>query len=85
MSSFDLAEWALDADIEVLKADGFDDCCIGVIERCGCPPILCYSTEKIIDQLVTEGMNHEDAREHFSFNISGAWMGELTPCFLEAL
>lgn len=81
--SFDIDGYADETDTPLLRIDGFDDCCVGVIERCGCPSILCYSTDQIIESLVAGGLDYDEAREHFEFNISGAWMGELTPCFLE--
>jgi hypothetical protein len=65
-----------------LKADGFDDCIIGVADRCSKQPLLVYDIEKILDKLVREGCTYEEAQEHFGFNIVGAWMGEGTPLFL---
>jgi len=63
---------------ETLKANGFDDCIIGVdySER------LVYSINKIIDQLVSEDMTREDALDHFGYNIAGAYVGEFTPIFV---
>lgn len=66
----------------MLRMDGFDDCCVGVIERFGMKPILCYSIQKVIRNLVRGGMSEEEAYEYFEFNQMGAWMGEGTPCFL---
>jgi hypothetical protein len=70
-------------DEEILKADGFDDCIVGVVERCSLPSILCYDVELIIKKLMKrDGMSREDAEKFFDFNIVGAWMGLYTPCFL---
>lgn len=60
---------------EILKADGFDDAILGYDELSG---RLIYSVQKCLDILV-EDMSYEDALEHFSFNISGAYVGEKTP------
>jgi hypothetical protein len=60
---------------EILKADGFDDAILGYDESSG---RLIYSVQKCLDILV-EDMSYEDALEHFSFNISGAYVGEKTP------
>lgn len=65
-------------DEQFLKADGFDDCVIGV-EMIVDKPRLVYSVAKVIDSLVNEGMSHEDAIEHYEYNIQGAYMGEQTP------
>ncbi len=69
--------------IEMLKMDGFDDCVVGVINRFGAEPILCYDQTKVINTLMRrDGMERDEAEEFFAFNQIGAWMGELTPCFL---
>ena len=67
-------------DIQFLKADGFDDAVIGIDGR---TDRLIYSTTKVIDILIKEGMTREDALDHFYFNIEGSYMGEKTPiwCF----
>ena len=61
---------------------GYDDCIIGVVERFGQSPIVCYDKVKIIQKLESDGMDNEEAEEFFSFNQLGAGMGDLTPCFL---
>jgi hypothetical protein len=68
---------------ELLKMDGFNDCIVGVVEQFGRPPITCYDLEKVIAQLITEsGMDEEEAREWWEYNMIGAYVGEETPCFL---
>lgn len=67
----------------VTVADGFDEAAIGVVERCGQPPIVIYDQEKCIDLLVQrDGMTAEEAIEYFDFNVLGAWVGEGTPGWL---
>lgn len=63
-------------DDSFLKADGFDDAVIGLDEH---SMRLVYSVSKCIAILRTEGMTEEDALEHFSFNVSGAYVGDQTP------
>ena len=63
-------------DDSFLKADGFDDAVIGLDEQ---SMRLVYSVSKCIAILRTEGMTEEDALEHFSFNVSGAYVGDQTP------
>lgn len=63
-----------------LKADGFDEAVIGLEE----PSLrLIYSVKKTIDILIEEGMTEEDALEHFYYNVSGAYVGDLTPIWCE--
>ena len=62
--------------------DGFDDCCLGYVERFGMHPIPLYDKDKMIDKMVDDGMTPEEAIEYFYFNIIGSWVGETTPCFM---
>ena len=67
----------------LLFMDGYDDCVVGVVERFGQPPIVCYEKESVLLQIAREsGMTEEDAEEWFEYNQIGAWMGEATPCFI---
>mgnify|MGYP003123196400 FL=1 len=72
----------IDAGEPLLKMDGFDDCIAGVVERIGQDPIICYDKNKVLDQMVRDGMTYEEAVEYFEYNQMGAWVGERTPCFL---
>jgi hypothetical protein len=69
---------------ELLKADGFDEEILGVIQRMGIQAI-CYDQDKVIDILMGDGMTYEEAVEYFEFNIAGAWVGESTPFFLQKM
>jgi hypothetical protein len=70
---------------ELLKADGFDDAILGVVQRMGIQAI-CYDEDKVIDILIErDGMTYEEAVEYFEFNIAGAWVGESTPFFLQKM
>ena len=63
-------------DEEILTADGFDDAIIGFCEN---TYRVIYSMHKCIEILMAEGMTEEDAMDYFSFNMSGAYVGEKTP------
>ncbi|CAB4197132.1 hypothetical protein UFOVP1304_6 [uncultured Caudovirales phage] len=67
---------------DLLIADGFDDAIIGVGERAGCEPVLCYDRSACIQILMDGGQSFEEAEEYFEFNVVGAWVGELTPIFI---
>ena len=65
-------------DEDFLKADGFDDAIIGVSEDFNSPIRLIYSVNNCLD-IIMRDMNYNDAIEYFTFNVSGAYMGEKTP------
>ena len=69
----------------MLVADGFDDCILGVAERCGDGDVVAYDVDAMIQSLVKQGMTEEEAEEYFSFNIGGAYVGEQTPVFIRRL
>lgn len=76
----------IDPDGNLMFADGLDRAIIGVGDRCGQPAIVAYDVSKVIEILMTrDGMSYEEATEFFEFNISGAWMGELTPIWIHPL
>lgn len=85
----DIREALEGIDEEVLLADGFDDCVIGITDSwsgSARPTRVVYSVDKIIDKLMAEdGCTYEEASEHFDFNIAGAYVGEHTPVFVRAL
>ena len=65
---------------ETLRADGFDDCIIGVDSK----QRLVYDEEKIVKKLM-EDMTREEATEFYYFNIEGAHVGEYTPLYMTVL
>lgn len=77
-----MLEILLETYENLLLMDGFDDCIIGVGESCGQPPRVIYDSKKVIQRLVEDGLDYEEAVEWFNFNQLGAYMGERTPIFL---
>ncbi len=75
----------LDDDVLVLEPDSFDTAIVGLVRRIDRPPVVCYSVEKILEVLMEDGMDAEEAREYYEFNMLGAYVGEATPMFLEDL
>jgi len=67
-------------DESFLKADGLDNAVIGVDEK---SMVLIYSVSKCIDILAEKVGSVEEAIEYFSFNASGAHMGEKTPIWCQ--
>jgi hypothetical protein len=66
-------------DPDLLFADGYDDCIIGLTFR-GDKSVVLYSADRIVYKLTGE-MTEDEAIEFFDFNIAGAYMGERTPMF----
>ena len=65
---------------EQIKADGFDEAIIGKDYEIG---RYVYSIEGILEILmIRDDMTMEDAMEFFSFNIGGAYVGEMTPLYI---
>jgi hypothetical protein len=69
-------------DVTILKMDGFEDCVLGICEAFGKQPVLAYSVPAVLEKLMDQGMDEEEAYEFFEFNIAGAYVGEGTPCFI---
>ena len=78
-------EPACSHDPETLLADGFEEALIGYGTRFSYG-VAVYSTSKCLDILMErDGMTYEEAMEYFTFNVTGAYVGENTPVFLEDL
>lgn len=60
----------------------FDKAVIGICERAGGMRVAAYDRSLVID-ILTRGMQREDAEEWFELNILPAWMGEGTPVFID--
>ena len=64
-------------DVKFLTIDGFDDAVIGVATDFT-EPRLIYSVSKCL-KILEQDMDELDAMEHFTFNVSGSYVGEKTP------
>jgi len=70
---------------EVLLADGFEEALMGTAQVFS-KTVALYDREKCIQVLVKrDGMSREDAEEYFDFNVTGAYVGEMTPAFATVL
>lgn len=65
----------------ILTADGFDEAFIGIGHQFN-RPMAVYDTDKCFEIIMRNGLTEEEAREHFEFNVLGAYVGEYTPMFL---
>ena len=82
MTPEEMDEKADEYDGEMMRMSGYDDCCIGVVERFGMNPIFCYDVEKVVKKNMSMGMSEDDAWEYFHINQLSAWVGKGTPCFI---
>ncbi len=70
---------------ETVIFEGLDEAIVGFARRCGRAPVAVYSEERVLALLEGQGMDAEEAREFYEFNIVGAYVGEDTPVFLMKL
>jgi hypothetical protein len=81
MTRADVDAYAEQIEEELLVADGFDDCILGIGEQFN-RTFVVYDRGKMIASLVRQGMELDDAEEYFEFNILGSFVGDSTPCFV---
>jgi hypothetical protein len=74
-------------EVKILKADGFDDCVIGIGSRIDMNnPILIYDYDKCAKVLMKrDGMTADEAYEYMEFNVVGGWHGQGTPMFIRTV
>ena len=60
----------------------FDGCIVGLGYRFHDGPVAIYSIDRVLRAFVGEGMDEEEAQEHFDYNVIGGWVGEGTPIFV---
>jgi len=68
-------------DSEILIADGFEEAFVGVAVQFD-KPLAIFDRQKCIEILMRD-MSEDEAYEYFEFNVSGAYVGENTPAFIE--
>ncbi len=66
-------------ELELLKADGFDDAIIGVEPLSG---KLIYDIDIMVSVLIEEGLTSLDAIEYLDYNVLNAYVGEKTPLYI---
>jgi len=67
---------------ECLVMEEYAEALVGVVWRFGLEPVALYDYDKIISLIIEkDGATYEEAHEHFSYNIEGAWVGDKTPAF----
>lgn len=72
----------LDRTFLLLEPASMDEAIVGLVSGFGKEPVVCYDRAKVIEILMRDGMDEEEAEELFAFNIEGAYVGEATPMFI---
>ena len=88
MGTIKLDNFCDENDIELMRIDGHDNAILGIVRGTGFPhnsrsPRLVYNVQKIIENLMGDGMDEDEAEEFFEYNIIGAYVGEQTPLFAD--
>jgi len=66
---------------EILLADGFEEALMGTAQIFS-KTVALYDRTKCIEILMKrDGMSRDDADEYFDFNVTGGYVGEMTPAF----
>jgi hypothetical protein len=66
----------------LLEPAAMDEAIAGLLATAGKSPVICYDRDLVIESLMKDGMDRDEAEEFFSFNVEGAYMGEATPVYL---
>ena len=75
---------SLDASlVDAPRVIGHDNAVVGVGRVYGREPVLVYDRQRIVSNLVADGMSEQAAEVYFEEEIAGAWGGPRTPVYLE--
>lgn len=67
---------------DLLLFTGYDDCLIGTAEHWGAEghtTVALYDRTLLVEKLMGDGLSEEEAHEHISHNMTGAYVGRSTP------
>jgi hypothetical protein len=82
----ELREQLKEINPELLVAEGFDDCIIGVTED---NMHVVYDATKMMQSVFkdseAEGMTQDDAWDYLGFNVFCAYVGDTTPIYINKL
>ena len=69
-----------DSELLRMSEGNFDAAIIGVDQD---GERLIYDSNSVVQVLINDGMDEEDAWEYFYYNIAGAYVGKNTPLFIQ--
>ena len=65
---------------ECLTADGFDKALVGCTY--GANVVAVYDINKMVEILMEDGTDYEDAVEFLDYNVVGTYVGDKTPLYI---
>lgn len=81
----EIEQWLEPIGRETIFVDGFDMAIMGITEVDEGYKV-CYDIGRILELLVLEhDMDEQEAIEYYDFNIGGAYVGPLTPIFVQCV
>jgi len=81
----EIEEWLEPIGRETIFIDGFDMAIMGITEVDEGYKV-CYDIGRILELLILEhDMDEQEAIEYYDFNIGGAYVGPLTPIFVQCV
>jgi len=81
----EIEEWLEPIGRETIFVDGFDMAIMGITEVDEGYKV-CYDIGRILELLILEhDMDEQEAIEYYDFNIGGAYVGPLTPIFVQCV
>ena len=81
----EIEQWLEPIGRETMFIDGFDMAIMGITEVDEGYKV-CYDIGRILELLVLEhDMDEQEAIEYYDFNIGGAYVGPLTPIFVQCV
>ena len=78
-----IEEFAEAHELDILFADGFEECIIG-LGQCFDKYQVIYDRDKVIKCLM-KSMSEDEAEYYFKYNILCSYVGEATPIFTVSL
>ncbi len=79
-------DYAAEINPDIITADGFESCVLGVAQRFGMDLVVAYDYDKCVALLMSrDGVSREEAIEYMEFNVTGAWVGKGTPVFISTV
>jgi hypothetical protein len=69
---------------DVVLLDDLDEAILGLVRlQPNGATVVAYSVQRILNSLVNDGMDGDEANEYFSFNIECLYAGPNTPVFVQ--
>lgn len=83
MPSSEIRETLADLAPEaVMLSDDMDSALLGYANVRGDGFVAVYDADRVVEIFAEQGMDLADAKDHFHYNVEGAWVGRGTPVFV---